>query len=61
MSDYLKLNDHLRLPDARCKLLAVTSHAQNFNSAHGNVNTSLNHDIGPEPIRDYLAKTRPAT
>jgi hypothetical protein len=38
----------------------VINHAQNFNSAHGKVNTSLN---GSEhgPRRDYLANTLPAT
>lgn len=50
MSDCFELNDHLRRPDARCKLLAVINHAQNSNRAHGKVNTSLNHHGLPAPI-----------
>ena len=51
MSDCFELNDHLRRPDARCKLLAVINHAQDFNSAHGKVNISIN--------RGFRALTQP--
>jgi hypothetical protein len=53
MNDSFESDDHLRHLDAECKLLAVISHAQNSNSAHGKVNISTN--------RIQRASTLPAT